>query len=87
MEEATMAFSTIKIHISQPTLLAHPAPHARTTLTTDISSAAVSIVLQQEIYGQLVLITFFSLCLQAPLIKYSDCGHELLAIYLAVKHF
>ncbi|XP_042203545.1 uncharacterized protein LOC121853468 [Homarus americanus] len=65
-QEAFAAFNNIKQHITRLTLLAHPAPNARTTLTTDASSTAVGAILQQELNGTLMPIAFFSQRLKPP---------------------
>lgn len=84
---AETAFEDMKNGISQLTLLAHPAPDARTVLTTDASGTAVGAVLQQEVKGHLTPIAFFSKKLSDPQVRYSTYDRELLAIYLSIKHF
>ena len=67
--------------------LAHPSPHAKTTLATDASSAAVGAVLQQEIDGELTPIGFFSKGFNHTQKLYSTYDRELMAIFLAIKHY
>lgn len=54
---------------------------------TDASEVAVGAVLQQYIQGQWCPISFFSKALKPAETRYSIFDRELLAIYLAVKHF
>lgn len=52
-DDAQQAFTTIKHKLADLTLLAHPAPNAPTSLTTDALATAIGAVLQQEINGTL----------------------------------
>ena len=52
---------------------------------TDASDTAVGAVLQQQIHGEWKPISFFSKRLKPAETRY--CTFELLAIYLAIKHF
>jgi len=54
---------------------------------TDASDSAVGAVLQQLINSQWCPIAFFSKKLQPAETRYSTFDRELLAIYLAIKHF
>ena len=54
---------------------------------TDTSDIAVGIVLQQKVNDQWCPIAFFSKRLTPPETRYSTFDRELLAVYLAVKHF
>ena len=56
-------------------------------LSTDASQTAVGAVLQQYGNDQLQQLCFFSKRLQVAQTRYSTFGRELLAIYLAIKHF
>ena len=56
-------------------------------MITDASDVAVGAVLQQYVNGQWCPIAFFSKSLKAAETRYSTFDRELLAIYLAVKHF
>ena len=86
-DATTQAFSAVKEALASATLLAHPKPHALTNVMTDASNAAVGAVLQQYIDGQWQPISFFSKKLQPAETRYSTFDRELLAIYLAIKHF
>ena len=69
------------------TLLHHPQKHASLALTVDASSIAVGGVLEQLIDNVWQPLAFFSRQLRKPETKYSAFDRELLAAYLAVRHF
>ena len=54
---------------------------------TDASDTAVGAVLQQQIDGDWQPIAYFSKKLRPAETRYSTFDRELLAIYLAIKHF
>ncbi|BHF78125.1 hypothetical protein SprV_0602123500 [Sparganum proliferum] len=85
--EALTAFERIKNSLADATLLTHPAPDAQLSLVVDASTVAVGAVLQQHLAGSTQPIAFFSKKLLPAETRYSTFGRELLAIYLAVKHF
>ena len=85
--QATMAFENIKQALSKVTLLFHPKQDAPTSIMTDASSCVVEAVLQQYIDSQWCPIAYFSKKLKPAEIKYSTFDRELLAVYLAIKHF
>ena len=68
-------------------MLAHPQTNAPISLTTDASDTAVGAVLQQRVGQVWQPLAFFSHQLRPPEIKYSTFDRELLALYLAVRHF
>ena len=86
-DESLIAFSTIKQAIVDVSLLSHPHADAPTNIMTDASDTAVGAVLQQQINGEWKLIAFFSKRLKPAETRYSTFDRELLAIYLAIKHF
>ena len=86
-QDATEAFANIKQSFINVSLLLHPKPDAPTNIMTDASDSAVGTVLQQFINSQWCPIAFFSRKLQTAEARYSTFDHELLAIYLAIKHF
>ena len=86
-EQTTKALTDIKQALAQATLLFHPKQDAPTCIMTDASNIAVGAVLQQFIEKQWCPIAFFSTKLNAAEVKYSAFDRELLAIYLAIKHF
>ncbi|BHF80104.1 hypothetical protein SprV_0702322800 [Sparganum proliferum] len=85
--EALTAFGRIKNSLADATLLTHPAPEAQLSLMVDASTVAVGAVLQQHLVGSTQPLAFFSKKLLPAETRYSTFGRELLAIYLAVKHF
>ena len=86
-DAATTAFHTIKDTLANATLLVHPRPNASTCILTDASSAAGGAVLQQRIGDTWCPLAYFSRKLTPAHTKYSTLDRELLAIYLAIKHF
>ena len=86
-EDATAAFSAIKEALASATLLFHPKQDAPTSIMTDASSFAVGAVLQQYIDHHWCPVAYFSKKLKPAEIKYSTFDRELLAVYLAIKHF
>ncbi len=86
-EDATTAFTAVKTALANATLLSHPQLGAPTCIMTDASDSAVGAVLQQFIHGQWQPLAFFSKSLKPAETRYSAFDRELLAVYLAVKHF
>ena len=86
-EDNIAAFQSVKDSLANATLLVHPQSGAPTNIVTDASETAVGAVLQQYIDGQWQPLAFFSKCLKPAETRYSAYDRELLAIYLAVKHF
>ena len=86
-EEMSQAFIEAKSALAKASMLAHPIPEAHISLATDASDTAIGGVLQQEVQGHWQPLAFFSRQLQKPQIKYSTFDRELLAIYLAIRHF
>ncbi|BHF62307.1 hypothetical protein SprV_0200528900 [Sparganum proliferum] len=86
---AQSAFETAKKALADATLLHHLSsdPHAQLILTTDASNSAVGAVLHQQVNNQLQPLAFFSQKLQPVQTRYSTFSRELLAIYLAIRHF
>ncbi|BHF81966.1 hypothetical protein SprV_0802510200 [Sparganum proliferum] len=85
--EVLTAFERIKNSLADATLLTHPAKEAQLSLMVDASTVAVGAVLQQHLSGSTQPLAFFSKKLLPAETRYSTFGRELLAIYLAVKHF
>ena len=56
-------------------------------IMTDASNVAVGAVLQQQTDDEWKPITFFSRRIKPAETRYSTFDHELLAMYLAIKHF
>nr|VZI33586.1 unnamed protein product [Spirometra erinaceieuropaei] len=62
-------------------------PHAQRILTTAASNSAVGAVLHEQVNNRLQPLAFFSQKLQPAQTRYSTFSRELLAIYLAIRHF
>ena len=86
-DEVKAAFESIKTALADATLLFHPKQDAPTSIITDASLCAVGAVLQQYIDTQWCPIAYFSKKLKPSETKYSTFDRELLAVYLAIKHF
>ena len=86
-DDATKAFDACKKALASATALNHPLPDAPVSIIVDASDTAVGAVLQQHAGGYAQPLGFFSKALQPRETKYSAFGRELLAAYLAVKHF
>ena len=86
-DQALTAFSNIKETLAKISLLAHPKPDAPTSIITEASDVAVGAVLQQRIGESWSPIAYFSRKLKPSEIRYSTFDRELLAVYLAIKHF
>ena len=86
-DQTDSAFTSIKEMLAQATLLVHPKPDAPTNIVTDASDVAVGAVLQQLINCEWHPIAYFSKQLKPQETRYSAFDRELLAIYLAIKHF
>ena len=85
--DAETAFTKIKDALADATLLVHPQPDAPTCLITDASDVAVGAVLQQKINSVWSPIAYFSRKLKPAETRYSVFDRELLAVYLAIRHF
>ena len=86
-QEHLDAFAAAKAALSDAVLLAHPDPKAAIALTTDASDTAVGAVLSQGPFASPAPLAFFSKKLSAAEKNYSAFDKELLAVYLAVRHF
>ena len=73
--------------MTDASLLSYPKPDAPTNIMTDASNTAVGAVLQQHINDTWTPIVFFSRTLKPAETRYSTFDRELLAVYLAIKHF
>ena len=86
-EQSLQCFSKIKQLIADVSLLTYPHSDAPTNIMTDASDTAVGAVLQQQINNEWKPIAFFSKKLKPAETRYSTFDRELLAVYLAIKHF
>ena len=85
--EAIKTFEVSRNILAKATLLVHPSHNAATRLTADASNLAVGGTLEQLQGDKWVPIAFFSKSLQKAETRYSAFDRELLALYLAIKHF
>ncbi|UYV66811.1 hypothetical protein LAZ67_4002935 [Cordylochernes scorpioides] len=81
------AFDEYKLQLANAALLHHPFPEAPLCLTVDASDFAVGAALHQQVGTNFQPIAFFSRKLDVAQRKYSAYDRELLALYLAIKHF
>nr|CDS27171.2 gag pol polyprotein [Hymenolepis microstoma] len=87
--EAESAFSVVKQELAKATTLNYldTSSGTRLVLKTDASQVAVGAVIQQVVKCETQPLSFYSKKLTTTETRYSTFGRELLAIYLAVKHF
>ena len=85
--EAMAAFNAVKDALAGAAFLSHPKPEAPTNVMVDASNTDVGAVLQQSIDGEWRPLAYFSKKLAPAETRYSTFDCELLAIYLAIKHF
>jgi hypothetical protein len=85
--EMEAAFRKAKKLLAAATSLAHPDPAAAISLTVDASDTHVGAVLQQGGAGNRRPLAFYSKKLDAAQRRYSVFDRELLAAFLAVRHF
>ena len=85
--EAEIAFTQVKDALADATLLVHPQAKAPTCLITDTLDNAVGAVLQQQIHSVWSPLAYFSRKLSPTRTRYCTFDHELLAVYLAIRHF
>ena len=85
--EAELAFQNAKDALISATDLSHPDSSAQISIAVDASSSNVGAALQQLQHGEWKPLGYFSKTLKNAEIRYSTFSRELLAIYLAIKHF
>lgn len=86
-ERSTSAFHRARELLVTTTMLVHPKEAVPLSVATDASDNAVGAVLQQEVHGEWQPLSFFSRKLTPTEQRYSTFSRELLAIYLALRHF
>lgn len=86
-DDMTAAFAAAKEALASATLLFHPKLEAPSCIMTDASDIAVGAVLQQFIGDGWRPIAYFSKKLKPAETRYSTFDRELLAVYLAIRHF
>ena len=86
---ASQAFTEAKDLLRSVSTLAHPMPDVPLSLMVDASDFAVGGVLHQHTPNTDAIspIAFFSKKLSPAQTRYSTYDHELLAIYLSIRHF
>ncbi|BHF59029.1 hypothetical protein SprV_0100198400 [Sparganum proliferum] len=84
---ALTSFEQVKALLADATLLTHFHADAPISLMVDASNVAVGAVLQQSLPDSTGHLAFFSKKLSEAETRYSTFGRELLAAYLAVRHF
>ena len=86
--DSLLAFENTKRKLAAAVLLHHPNPFSETSLTVDASEVAVGAELSQRGPDhQWRPLAFFSHALTKRETKYSAFDRELLAVYLAIRHF
>ena len=85
--ERVRAFEDAKAALADAAMLAHPSPAAPIALTTDASEYAVGAVCEQWVAGAWQPLAFFSRKLRDNERRYSTFDRELLALFLATRHF
>ena len=82
------AFKEAKEMLVKTTCLAHPSKNAQLVLSTDASATHVGAALQQQLPGgALRPLGYFSKKLEPAEQRYAAFDRELLAVYLAIRHF
>ena len=86
-EDAETAFLDIKNKLTDVALLSYPVKNAETAIFVDASQYACGAALQQKINDAWKPLAFFSQNFSPAQTRYTTFDRELLAIYLAVRHF
>lgn len=86
-ETTQQAFSDVQKALAEATMLHHSMHDAPISVMTDASGTAVEAVLQQRVDGHWQALAFFSKKLEPAQTRCNVFGRELLAAYLAVRHF
>jgi cleavage and polyadenylation specificity factor subunit 1 len=86
-EDCEVAFVAAKESLARAALLTFPQAGADIRILTDASDRAVGAVLEQSSDSGWTPLAFFSKKLRPPETRYSTFDRELLAIFLAIRHF
>ncbi|BHF84348.1 hypothetical protein SprV_0902749900 [Sparganum proliferum] len=86
-DTAAEAFNRARKALADTTALVHPIPDAPLSIVADASNLAIGAALQQQTPTGTQPLAFYSAKLTPSQTRYSTFGRELLAIYLAIKHF
>ncbi|BHF66082.1 hypothetical protein SprV_0200909600 [Sparganum proliferum] len=81
------AFSRARKALADTTALVHPIPDVPLSIVADASNFAIGAALQQQTPTGNQPLASYSAKWTPPQTRYSTFGRELLAIYLATKHF
>ena len=81
------SFQHAKSALYDATMLAHPITNAPIAITTDVSDIGLGATLEQYVNNNWQPLAFYSRQLRDAERKYSTYDRELLAIYLAIRHF
>lgn len=85
--ELRAAFEECKQHLTRVTLCAHPVPGAELGLSVDASSIATGAALHQRVGTEWQPLAFFSKKLNPRQAQWPAHHRELLAAFLAVRHY
>ena len=85
--ESRSAFTKLKTAIADATMLVHFDSTAELSVAVDASDEAIGAVLQQRKLGIWTPLAFFSRRLNDTERRYSTFGRELLATFVAIRHF
>jgi len=85
--KAEETFEKSKQSLAKATFLVHPKMNEELALFTDAFNQSIGVVVQQRRNNCWEPLAFFSKKLNKAETKYSAFDRELLAIYLAIKHF
>ena len=85
--DSQKAFDTLKTSLTSAPILAYPEPEGKFILDTDASGDSVGAVLSQEQDGFEKVISYYSKALSKAERSYCVTRKELLAVFLALKHF
>jgi hypothetical protein len=86
-DNSIQAFEQSKLSLKKAVTLSFPSADAPISLMTDCSNTCAGAVLQQKEGNRWQPLGFFSKKLSDAQQKYSTFDRELLAIYMAIKHF
>lgn len=81
------AFKKCKESLKSAATLSYPRPDTNLALMTDASNTCIGAVLQQYVDNAWQPLGYFSKKLTETEIKYSTYDRELLAVFMAIKHF
>lgn len=85
--DAETAFCECKSQLENAVTLSYPSTDAKLSLYADASNSCAGAVLQQRVDGVWKPLGYFSKRFSETQQRYSTYDRELLAIYMAVKHF